>query len=91
MTKPKLIDWLEKETGQELTPAAPGKTRHVSVRVADDLYERLEAAALLHETTVSEYARRLLETGLTAPDAPEAAIDVAIDALRRARPFVAGR
>jgi predicted DNA-binding protein len=92
MTKPKLIDWLETETGQDLSPTSPvGKTRHVSVRMPDDLYERLENAARQDGATVSEFARRLLEVGLTPPDAPAAAIDEAIDALRRARPPVAGR
>lgn len=79
MTEPKLIDWLEAETGQDLSPTSPvGKTRHVSVRMPDDLYERLENAARQQRST------RSVAPALTSPDAGPA-IAPASSQLRRRR------
>ena len=86
MNKPRLIEWLEAETGQQLDrEAAPAKTRHVSIRVSDELFARLEDAARVQGETVSECARRLIESGLVARPGPVVAIDEAIAALRGAR------
>ena len=81
MTKPRLIDWLETETGQQLDrKVAPAKTRHVSIRVPDELFALLEATATAtaQGETVSQCARRLLEGGLLERAGPVVAIDEAI-------------
>ena len=89
MKKSKTILWLEEQTGQtldppETMPPAP-KGRHVSIRVSDDLYARLEAAAAVHSETVSQTARRLLEEGLSHRSGAATAIDDAIAALTEAK------
>lgn len=89
MKKSKTILWLEEQTGQTLDvpenmPPAP-KGRHVSLRVPDELYARLEAAAAINSESVSQTARRILADGLTARTDTETAIDDAIEALTRAR------
>jgi prevent-host-death family protein len=66
---------------------AAGKARHVSIRVSDDLFERLELLAGERDETVSQCARRLLERGLSP--APRDAIDDAITALEIVRGRVA--
>jgi plasmid stability protein len=84
MNKPRLIEWLEAETGQRLDLTAP-KSRHVSIRVPDDLYARLEILAGANGETVSRCARRILESGLTSERGPATAIDDAIATLQRVR------
>ena len=54
-------------------------SRHVSMRVPVELYERLEGLADNSNESVSQCARRLLTDGLEAPD--RYAIDAAISAL----------
>lgn len=89
MSKPRGILWLEEQTGQtldppETMPPAP-KGRHVSIRVSDEFYAQLEAAAAASSESVSQTARRLLAEGLTQRSDTEAAIDDAIAALTRAK------
>lgn len=59
---------------------AAGKTRHVSIRVGVELFERLETLADQRRETVSQCARRLLDDGLASR--PRDAIDEAIAALQ---------
>jgi hypothetical protein len=54
-------------------------SRHVSMRIPLELYERLEGLATDGHESVSQCARRLLADGLEAPDRD--AIDDAISAL----------
>ncbi len=89
MSKPRGILWLEEQTGQtldmpETMPAAP-KGRHVSIRVSDELYAQLEAAAAMGSESVSQTARRILADGLTQRSDTETAIDDAIAALTKAK------
>ena len=89
MSKPRGILWLEQQTGQTLDlpasmPPAP-KGRHVSIRVSDELYAQLEAAAAMSSESVSQTARRILADGLTKRSDAETAIDDAIDALTKAK------
>lgn len=89
MSKPRGILWLEEQTGQTLDmpenmPPAP-KGRHVSIRVSDELYAQLEAAAAMSSESVSQTTRRLLAEGLTQRSDTETAIDDAIDALIKAK------
>lgn len=89
MSKPRGILWLEEQTGQTLDvpkhmPPAP-KGRHVSLRVSDELYTQLEAAAAMNSESVSQTARRVLADGLATRTDTETAIDDAIEALTRAR------
>lgn len=71
----------------DIEPASPAsnKTRHVSLRVPDALYQRLEVIASEQDETVSQVARRLLERGSTPPAGPLAAVDDAITALQHVR------
>ena len=86
MTKPRAIAWLEEQTGQQLDrPSAPPKSRHVSIRVPDELFDRLERLALQRGESVSQSARRLLVAGLVDEREPTDAIDDAIIALQLAR------
>ena len=86
MTKPRGIAWLEEQTDQQLdSPSAPPKSRHVSIRVPDELFDRLERLAAQRSESVSQCARRLLVDGLVDEREPTAAIDDAITALQRAR------
>ena len=86
MNRPRAIAWLEEQTGQKLDqPLLPPKSRHVSIRVSDDLYNRLEQLAVQRGESVSQSARRLLVSGLVDEREPTAAIDDAITALQRAR------
>jgi predicted transcriptional regulator len=87
MSRPQLIEWLESETGQRLerpATAAP-KSRHVSIRVPEELFRRLEVVAATGDETVSQTARRMLLDGLSAPSSTEEAIDAAIASLLAAR------
>jgi predicted transcriptional regulator len=89
MSKPRGILWLEEQTGQtldmpETMPPAP-KGRHVSIRVSDELYAHLEAAAASSSESVSQTARRLLAEGLIQRSDTETAIDDAIAALTKAK------
>ncbi len=89
MSKPRGILWLEEQTGQTLDPPenmpSEPKGRHVSIRVSDDFYAQLEAAAAMNSESVSQTARRLLTEGLVQRSDTESAIDDAIAALTRAR------
>jgi primosomal protein N'' len=62
MAKPKGIQWLEDQTGQDLEyehrPAV--RERHLSVRLGDDLAGGLEAMAAERGVTVSHLVRELL-------------------------------
>jgi len=86
--RPKLVEWLEKETGKVLVPPASnvGNDRHVSVRVPSDLFERVEVLALGRGETVSQAIRRLVAESLDRADHPDAAaLDAAIAALQSLR------
>lgn len=87
MSRPPLIEWLENETGQQLErpPAAAPKSRHVSIRVPEELFRQLETVAATRDESVSQTARRMLLDGLAAPSSTEAAIDSAISSLLAAR------
>ena len=87
MSRPQLIEWLENETGERLErPSAPApKSRHVSIRVPEELYRRLEVVASTRDETVSQTARRMLLDGLSTPSSTEEAIDAAIASLLEAR------
>jgi plasmid stability protein len=87
MSRPQLIEWLEHETGQTLDPpdASAPKSRHVSIRVPDELFRQLEIVAARRGETVSQAARRLLLAGLVSPSEPRDAIEAAINSLIVAR------
>ena len=87
MSRPPLIEWLERETGQVLdrTDASAAKSRHVSIRVPNELFRQLEIVAARRGETVSHAARRILLAGLTTPPDPQDAIETAINALIVAR------
>ncbi len=87
MSRPQLIEWLEGETGQQLErpAAAAPKSRHVSIRVPEELFRQLEVVAATRNETVSQTARRMLLDGLSAPSSTEEAIDSAIASLLAAR------
>ena len=87
MSRPQLIEWLESETGQQLERpvAAAPKSRHVSIRVPEELFRQLEVVAATRNETVSQTARRMLLDGLSAPSSTEEAIDTAIASLLAAR------
>ncbi len=65
-------------------PNAP-KSRHVSIRIPDDLYERIEVLARANGQNVSRCARRILEVGVASEGGPVADIDDAIATLQRVR------
>ena len=69
MSRPQLIEWLESETGQQLDrpAAAAPKSRHVSIRVPEELFRQLEVVAATRNETVSQTARRMLLDGVSAP------------------------
>ncbi len=87
MSRPQLIEWLENETGERLErpAAAAPKSRHVSIRVPEELFRRLEVVASTRDETVSQTARRMLLDGLSTPSSTEEAIDAAIASLLEAR------
>jgi hypothetical protein len=87
MSRPQLIEWLESETGQQLDrPAASApKSRHVSIRVPEELFRQLEVVAATRNETVSQTARRMLLDGLSTPSSTQEAIDTAIASLLAAR------
>lgn len=62
MTKPKGIQWLEEQTGQQLVTdqPSPPQDRHLSVRLTDDLARGLDAMASERGVTVSHLVRELL-------------------------------
>ena len=88
MSRPQLIEWLESETGQQIErpAAAAPKSRHVSIRVPEELFRQLEVVASTRNETVSQTARRMLLDGLAAPSSTEEAIDSAISSLLGVRP-----
>ena len=87
-SKPRLIEWLETETGQSLDPPTPkaplpGNDRHVSVRLPSELYARVETAGRVRGETVSQAMRRMVCESLDRIDHPDAAaLDTAIAALQ---------
>ena len=86
--KPRLIEWLEDQTGKSLDPAAPaaGHDRHVSIRLPTALYERIEALAASSAEPVSQTIRRLLSETMVRSDHPDvAALDTAIATLQELR------
>ncbi len=87
MSRPQLIEWLERETGQTLDRIddSAAKSRHVSIRVPEELFRQLESVAARRGETVSQGARRILLAGLTTPPDPQDAIEAAINALIVAR------
>ena len=65
MAKPKAIQWLEKQTGENIsytpeTPASQGRERHLSVRVDRAMGVALDAIAAERRLTVSQLVRELL-------------------------------
>lgn len=62
MVKPKGIQWLEDQTGEDLGYArdAVVQDRHLSVRLGDDLANGLDAMAAERGVTVSHLVRELL-------------------------------
>jgi predicted transcriptional regulator len=63
MPKPKAIQWLEDQTGQDIdyTPEVPsGEDRHLSVRLSSELSTGLEVIAAEGRMTVSQLVRELL-------------------------------
>ena len=88
MTKPRAIEWLEQETGQELdrhrAPLSEGK--HLSLRVPADLGAQLDAYAAERGESVSQVARRLIVDGLARLRNPDRdALDSAIAVLESVR------
>ena len=83
MSRPQLIEWLERETGQVLdrTDASAAKSRHVSIRVPEELVPQLEIVAGRRGETVSHAARRILLAGLPTSADPQDAIETAHPAL----------
>jgi len=84
MTKSRVIEWLEQETGETLDP--PGtpipEGRHLSVRLSADLVGQLEEYAAARGESISQVARRLIKDGLDrAKDPDRDAIDQAIAVL----------
>jgi len=87
MSRPQLIEWLESETGQciDRPPTEVPKSRHVSIRVPEQMFLGLEVVASQRNETVSQTARRMLLDGLTQPSSTEGAIDAAVSSLLAAR------
>jgi hypothetical protein len=88
--KPRGMQWLEDQTGQVLWPVDPvtevPQTRHVSLRVPIELYERLESQAYARKESVSRYARQLLTDGLnTSGQNDRESVDRTIALLRQFR------
>ena len=84
---PRLSLSLEDTTGERVEPVDPNapKSRHVSIRIPEELHARLEALAKANGQNVSRCARRILEAGVTSGEGPTAAIDDAIATLQRVR------
>jgi len=88
MSKPRGVEWLERETGEKLERQALSgdEGRHLSLRVPGELFGRLEQLAAQRNETISQTARRLLADGLGRIDDPDReAIDTAIAALEQLR------
>lgn len=89
MNKPRGFLWLEEAVGETLDIPAhvtPDGGKHLSIRVATELAERLEEAATAHGLTVSQCARKLLADGLDRLEHPDqVALDEAIAVLQRAK------
>lgn len=88
MSKPRGIEWLEDQTGEELprdrAPLSEGK--HLSLRVPSDLGTALETYAAERGESVSQVARRLISDGLARSANPDReAIDSAIALLESVR------
>src|SRR3954452_7010193 len=70
MAKPKVIQWLEEQTGQS-TPyaseeqASEARERHLSVRVDRTMAVALDAMAAERGVTVSQLVRELLALAVT--------------------------
>ena len=90
--KPRLIQWLEDKTGEPIEPIDPNapKSRHVSIRIPDDLYKRIEVLARANGQNVSRCARRILEAGVASEGGPASDIDDAIATLQRVRAELEG-
>jgi hypothetical protein len=58
-------------------------SRHLTLRIGEGLYQRLEAQGRRERTTVSELARRLIEEGLRMEAHPGIVFRVAGDGERR--------
>ena len=89
MNKPRGFLWLEEAIGETLDIPAhvtPEGGKHLSIRVATELANRLEEAAAEHGFTVSQFARKLLSDGLDRLEHPDqVALDEAIAVLQRAK------
>ena len=88
MSKAQGIAWLEATTGEELVrqPLSGEGGRHLSLRIPNSLFERLEAIAIDRGETVSQTARRLLTDGIDRSTNPDcASIDTVIAALQELR------
>ena len=89
MAKPKAIQWLEEQTGEDIDftpePNAAGRDRHLSVRVPSELAEGLDVLAAGRGLTVSQLVRALLavaveqRTAVTALDSRALADRLAAD------------
>ena len=63
MSKPRAIEWLESETGEEIPYSperAPARHRHLSVRVSEEVATELERMANDGDTSVSQLVRDLV-------------------------------
>ena len=84
MTKSRVIEWLEQETGETLGPpgSPPPDGKHLSVRVSGELVRELEEYAAARGQSISQVARRLIRDGLDRTKDPDRdAIDQAIAVL----------
>jgi len=64
MNKPKAIQWLERETGEEIEypiNTGRGKSRHLSIRLEVDLLEKLNKVSRSRGETPSQTVRMLIE------------------------------
>lgn len=84
MGKPRGLQWLEEQTGQQIPydeaaqPAPFSRSRHLSVRVDEHLATALEDIAASRGVPVSDYVRRLLAAAVERDRSARAA---AADAL----------
>lgn len=88
MTKPRAIEWLEHETGEEIERghAQLSEGKHLSLRVPADLGAQLEAYAAERGESVSQVVRRLITDGLARTTNPDrGALDNAIAMLESLR------
>ena len=63
MSKPRAIQWLESQTGEQIDyspETASGRDRHLSVRLTRELSNGLDAIAAERGLTVSQLVRELL-------------------------------